>query len=109
AEDASTGWKEDELFACLQRAHPYRDVAREDFDALVELHSVGRYALLHRDAVGRRVMATKRARIPALTTGGAIPDNADYRVVQEPGGTFVGTLNEDFAIESNVNDIFQLG
>lgn len=111
AECAATGagWKEDDLYACCRRAFPYRDVAREDFDALLALHSAGRNALLHRDAVGRRVLATKRARIPALTSGGAIPDNADYRVVLEPGGTFVGTLNEDFAIESNVNDIFQLG
>jgi ATP-dependent Lhr-like helicase len=109
AADADQGWKEAELFACLVRAFPYRDVRREDFEALVALHANGRNALLHRDAVGRRVMATKRARIPALTSGGAIPDNADYRVVQEPAGTFVGTLNEDFAIESNAGDIFQLG
>ncbi len=107
--DLDTGWKEDDLFACLTRAAPYRNTSRSDFDALLALHSDGRTALLHRDAIGRRVMGTKRARIPVLTSGGAIPDNADYRVVQEPEGTFIGTLNEDFAIESNVNDIFQLG
>jgi len=109
SEPMESGWKEDELYALARRAFPYRAVEREDFDALLAMHAAGRLALLHRDAVGRRVMATKRARIPALTSGGAIPDNADYRVVAEPGGTFVGTLNEDFAIESNVNDIFQLG
>ncbi len=109
AEPIETGWKEDELFALARRAFPYRAVERDDFDALLAMHAAGRLALLHRDAIGRRVMATKRARIPALTSGGAIPDNADYRVVAEPGSTFVGTLNEDFAIESNVNDIFQLG
>jgi ATP-dependent Lhr-like helicase len=102
-------WSEDELYARLTRAWPYRDISREDFDACVALHSVGRYALLHRDGVGGRLMATKRARIPALTGGGAIPDNADYRVLLEPEGTFIGTLNEDFAIEANVRDIFQLG
>jgi ATP-dependent Lhr-like helicase len=107
--DPEQGWREDELFDCLRRAHPYRDVARADFDALLALHARGRLALLHRDAIGRRVMATKRARLPVLTSGGAIPDNADYRVVCEPEGLFIGTLNEDFAIESNVNDIFQLG
>ncbi len=103
------GWREDELFERLRRAWPYRDLARADFDAVLALHASGRYALLHRDAVGGRVLATKRARIPALTSGGAIPDNADYRVLLEPGETFVGTLNEDFAIESNAGDIFQLG
>ncbi len=109
ATEESAAWREDQLFACFRRAFPYRDAPREDFDALLTLHSTGRNALLHRDAVGGRVLATKRARIPALTSGGAIPDNADYRVVSEPGGTFIGTLNEDFAIESNVHDIFQLG
>jgi len=102
-------WGEDELFAHLTRAWPYRDTSREDFDACVAIHNDGRYALLHKDGVNGRLMATKRARIPALTSGGAIPDNADYRVLLEPEGTFIGTLNEDFAIEANVRDIFQLG
>src|SRR4026208_1678394 len=69
----------------------------------------GRRGLLHRDGVGRRVMARKRARITAITGGGAIPDGGDSRVLQDPEGTFVGTLNEDFAVEANVGDIFQLG
>jgi ATP-dependent Lhr-like helicase len=73
------------------------------------MHTQGRRGLLHRDGVGRRVMARKRARITAITGGGAIPDVADYRVLQSPEGLFVGTLNEDFAVESNVGDIFQLG
>lgn len=103
------GVGEDELFAALSRAWPYRDVPRSDFDSLLGLHSDGRRGLLHRDGVGRRVMARKRARIAALTGGGAIPDVADYQVRAAPDDTFVGTINEDFAIESNVGDVFQLG
>jgi ATP-dependent helicase Lhr and Lhr-like helicase len=102
-------WAEDELFSRVTRAWPYRDLSREDFDATVRLHTQGRLALLHRDGVNRRLRATKRARLTALTSGGAIPDNADYQVLMEPDGILVGTLNEDFAIESNVGDIFQLG
>jgi len=102
-------WDEDALYACLTRAWPYRELPRADFDAAVALHTQGRHALLHRDGVQRRLLAAKRARMPALTSGGAIPDNADYSVVLEPEGTYIGTLNEDFAIESNVRDIFQLG
>ncbi len=102
-------WAEDELYACFTRAHPYRSLERRDFDQVLELHTGGRRALLHRDGVGHRVRATKRARIPAITGGGAIPDQADYRVVLEPEGTFIGTVNEDFAIESSAGDIFQLG
>ena len=102
-------WKEDDLFACLARAWPYRDLTREAFDAVVALHTQGRYALLHRDSVNGRLHATKRARIPALTAGGAIPDTGDYQVLLEPDGTHVGALNEDFAIESQRGDIVQLG
>jgi ATP-dependent Lhr-like helicase len=73
------------------------------------VHLQGRWALLHRDGVGQRLRATRRARLTAVTSGGAIADNTDYQVVLEPEGTVVGTLNEDFAIESNGGDIFQLG
>ncbi len=99
----------DALFASLSRAHPYRTLSREDFDAVIALHTSGRWAMLHEDGVGGRLMATKRARLPALTSGGSIPDNADYQVRLEPEGLLVGTLNEDFAVEANVGDIFQLG
>jgi len=102
-------WDEDALYALARRSWPYRDLAREDFDAVLALHSGGRHALLHRDGVHGQVHATRRARITALTSGGAIPDTGQYRVVLEPGGTVVGTLDEDFAVESNVGDVFQLG
>jgi ATP-dependent Lhr-like helicase len=102
-------WSEDALFERVRRAWPYRELARPDFDAVVALHTQGRHALLHRDGVGGRLMATKRARIPSLTSGGAIPDTGDYQVLLEPDGTHVGALNEDFAIESSRGDIVQLG
>jgi len=102
-------WEEQALFDTMRRAWPYRDLAREEFDACVGLHAEGRRALLHRDGVNRRVMGTRRARLTALMSGGAIPDTADYQVRLEPDGTLVGTVNEDWAIESTGGDIFQLG
>ncbi len=102
-------WDEDALFALVRSAWPYRDVTREEFDKVVALHTEGRRALLHRDGVHRRLMATRRARLAALLSGGAIPDTADYQVRLEPEGTLVGTVNEDWAVESNGGDIFQLG
>ena len=102
-------WSEPELFERCGRAWPYRDLTREDFDAVVALHTQGRHALLHRDGVHGRLRATKRARIPALMAGGAIPDTGDYQVLLEPDGTHLGALNEDFAIESQRGDIVQLG
>src|SRR5262249_41215955 len=68
-----------------------------------------RGALVHHDAVNGRVRGRRAARLVAVTSGGAIPENADYRVVLEPEGTFVGTLNEDFAIECMPGDVFLLG
>jgi len=102
-------WPEQRLFDALARAWPYRGLSRSDFDEAVGLHTRGRAALLHRDGVQGRLMATKRARLSALLSGGAIPDAADYQVRMEPDGTLVGTVNEDWAIESNGGDIFQLG
>jgi len=102
-------WEEDAVFALCRRAWPYRDLAREDFDAVLRLHAEGRSALLHRDGVNGRLRATRRARIPAVTSGGAIPDTADYAVLEDPPGTLVGTVNEDFAVESSAGDVFQLG
>ncbi len=102
-------WDEQPLFEGIRRAWPYRDLQRSDFDAVIGLHTAGRRALLHRDAVNGRLRATRRARLTALLSGGAIPDTADYQVRLEPEGTVVGTVNEDWAVESNAGDIFQLG
>ena len=109
-------WTEDALFETIRRAYPYRNLSREDFDAVVRMLSEGfttrrgrRGAYLHHDAVNHRLRARKGARLAAITSGGAIPDTADYRVIMEPSETLVGTLNEDFAIESMAGDIFQLG
>jgi ATP-dependent Lhr-like helicase len=68
-----------------------------------------RAALIHHDAVNHRVRGRRGARLLALTSGGAIPDTSDYRVVVEPSETFIGTVNEDFAVESAAGDVFQLG
>src|SRR6266545_4160947 len=102
-------WPEEQILEMARKAWPYRDLTKEDLDQVVGVHSQGRRALLHRDGVGGRLLATKRARMAALLSGGAIPDTADYQVRQEPEGTLVGTVNEDWAIESNGGDIFQLG
>ena len=102
-------WDEDRLYDTLRRAWPYRDLTRADFDATGALHSDGRFALLHRDGIHRRLRATKRARITALTSGGAIPDTGQYQVLLEPEGIVVGSLDEDFAVEANGGDVFQLG
>ncbi len=116
AEVSSREYGEDELFALVRRAWPYRELRRGEFDAVVRMLSEGfstrrgrRSTYLHRDAVNRRVRARRGARLTAITNGGAIPDNADYQVVLEPTGTFVGTIHEDFAVESLAGDIFQLG
>ena len=106
---AAKSWSEDELFTWSTRAWPYRSLDRPHFDAILELHAHGRNSLLHRDGVNGRVRGTRRARLTAITSGGAIPDRADYRVVLAPEGTFIGSIDEDFAVEASVGDIFQLG
>ena len=109
-------WGEDDLFDMCRRAYPYRELPRHKFDQVVESLSEGfaarqgrNGAHLHRDGVNHRLKGRRGARIAALTSGGAIPDNADYDVIAEPEDTFVGTVNEDFAIESMAGDVFLLG
>jgi ATP-dependent Lhr-like helicase len=116
AETSCHAYGEDELHTLVRRAWPYRDLTRENFDAVVSMVADGfatprgrRSALVHRDEVNRVLRGRRGSRMLSLTSGGAIPEVADYRVVLEPEDTFIGTLNEDFAIESLAGDIFQLG
>ena len=116
AESSCDDTSEDEMFALVKRAWPYRDLLRDDFDAVLKMVGDGfatrrgrRGALVHRDEVNAKVRGRRGSRMLAITSGGAIPEVADYRVVLEGDDTFIGTLNEDFAIESAAGDIFQLG
>jgi ATP-dependent Lhr-like helicase len=116
AESACQDYGEDELFGLMRRAWPFRALSRTDFDQVVAMTADGyatrrgrRAALVHRDEVNHRVRGRRGARLLAITSGGAIPEVADYRVLLEPEDTFIGTLNEDFAIESTAGDVFQLG
>ncbi|HKI06404.1 MAG TPA: DEAD/DEAH box helicase [Thermoanaerobaculia bacterium] len=116
AAEPEEGLREDDLFALARRAWPFRGLERHDFDAVVEMLASGfatrrgrRGAYLHQDAVNGVLRPRKGARLTAMTSGGAIPDLADYQVVLQPSGTQIGTVNEDFAVESLAGDIFQLG
>jgi ATP-dependent Lhr-like helicase len=115
AEVSARDCGEDELFALSKGAWPFRNLSREMFDSVITLLSEGiargrkDMALLHRDAVNKLLKPRRAARLTAITSGGAIPETADYRVVTEEEGTFVGTINEDFAIESMAGDVFLLG
>lgn len=116
AATSSEDWSENDLFELSRSAWPYRNLTRDEFDSVVKMLAEGfstkrgrRSALIHHDAVNHRLRGRRGARLVALTSGGAIPDNADYRVILEPAETFVGTVNEDFAVESLAGDIFQLG
>ena len=114
---AATGKvSEESLWEMARRAHPYRDLTRREFDEVVEMLSEGfttrrgrASAHLHRDEVNGMVSGRRGARLAAITSGGAIPDTADYDVIAEPEEIFVGKVNEDFAIESMAGDVFLLG
>src|SRR5215211_6592481 len=113
---AAEEWSEAELFATVRRAYPYRSLEREQFDSIIRMLAEGfstkrgrRSTYLHHDAVNQRLRGRRGARLAAITSGGAIPDTADYAVVLEPNGLVIGSVNEDFAIESLQGDIFQLG
>jgi ATP-dependent Lhr-like helicase len=113
---ATQEMSEDGLWEFVRRATPYRSLTRGEFDQVVGVlangvaRRLGRTsALVHRDGVHRVLRARRGTRLAAITSGGAIPDTADYDVVLEPDGAVVGTVNEDFAIESMAGEIFLLG
>ena len=116
AEVAAQDWPEAALYDRLRRAWPYRDLSREDFTAVVHMLAEGfatsrgrRGALIHHDAINHMLRGRRGARLTALTSGGTIPDTADYQVVLEPENQTIGSVNEDFAVESLAGDVFQLG
>jgi ATP-dependent helicase Lhr and Lhr-like helicase len=116
AECAAAEWPEDELLALVRGAAPFSEVSAEDFAEVAELVSEGvrtgrgrRAAYLHRDQVGGTLRGRRGARLAALTSGGAIPELGDFRVLAEPDNVLVGTVNEDWAVESQAGDVFLLG
>jgi ATP-dependent Lhr-like helicase len=116
AEVATQDWPETALYEQLRRAWPYRALGREDFDAVVRMLAEGfttargrRGALVHHDGINHILRGRRGARLTALTSGGTIPDTADYQVLLEPENQTIGSVNEDFAVESLAGDVFQLG
>ena len=116
AEVSCREWEEDALYDWVRRAWPYAQLKREDFDAIVRMLADGfttrrgiRAGYLHRDAVNHQLRGRQGGRTTALMSGGTIPDTGDYTVILEPQSQNIGTVNEDFAIESMSGDIFQLG
>ncbi len=116
AEVSSTEWDEDALYDWTRRAWPYAQLERKVFDDVVRMLADGfstrrgpRAGYLHRDAVHKRLRGRKGGRMTAVMSGGTIPDTGDYAVIMEPQAIMIGTVNEDFAIESTAGDIFQLG
>ena len=113
---AEEEWREDELFRLMKRAAPYAELERSAFDETVEMLATGigeaggrSQPLVHRDRINGVVRPRRAARMTAILNGGTIPETGDYRVIKEPEGAFIGTVNEDFAIETAAGDIFLLG
>jgi ATP-dependent Lhr-like helicase len=113
---ATQTWQEDDLFDLCRRADPYRALARSEFDQVLRMLADGiatnrgrGLAYLFHDRINRRIKGRRGARLAAITSGGAIPETANYAVVAEPEGTVVGSVDEDFAVESLAGDIMLLG
>ncbi|MBF8747609.1 DEAD/DEAH box helicase [Pseudomonas monteilii] len=116
AETSNHPWAEQALFDCLRQATPYADLDLAHYQALLHMLAEGyngrqgvRSAYLHRDAVSGMLRGRRGSQLTALTSGGTIPETADYAVLLEPQALNIGSVNEDFAVESVAGDIFQLG
>ncbi len=116
AESAAESWPEGELLGLARQAAPFRDLSAEDFEEITDLLAEGirtgrgrRAYYLHRDRVNGTVKGRRGARLAALTSGGAIPELGDFRVVAEPDEVQIGTVHEEWAVESRPGDVFLLG
>ncbi|NWA91636.1 DEAD/DEAH box helicase [Pseudomonas sp. D8002] len=116
AEVSCQEWQEQALLTLIRRAAPYAELDERHYQALLQMLADGyngrqglRSAYLHRDAITRTLRGRRGAKLTAVTSGGTIPDNADYSVLLEPQSLNIGSVNEDFAVESIAGDIFQLG
>ncbi|NWE42436.1 DEAD/DEAH box helicase [Pseudomonas yamanorum] len=116
AEVSCQEWQEHALLTLIRRASPYAELDERHYQALLQMLAEGyngrqgiRSAYLHRDAITRTLRGRRGAKLTAVTSGGTIPDNADYSVLLEPQSLNIGSVNEDFAVESIAGDIFQLG
>ncbi|WP_408526201.1 DEAD/DEAH box helicase [Paraburkholderia fungorum] len=116
AEVSNAEWSEDALFDMMRRAAPYAGLGREQYDAVLRMLAEGytsrngpRAAYIHRDVVSGTLRGRRGGKLVAVTSGGTIPENADYAVILEPQAINIGTVNEDFAVESLAGDVFQLG
>jgi ATP-dependent Lhr-like helicase len=116
AEVSCQEWQEQALLTLIHRASPYAELDERHYQALLQMLAEGyngrqgiRSAYLHRDAITRTLRGRRGAKLTAVTSGGTIPDNADYSVLLEPQSLNIGSVNEDFAVESIAGDIFQLG
>ncbi len=111
----------DDWFATVTAAHPYRELSRELFDAVIDLVS-GVYpstdfAELRPRVVYDRITGVLSARPGAQRTavinGGTIPDRGMFGVFLAGGGDAVprrvGELDEEMVYESRVGDVFTLG
>ncbi len=113
---ATQTWTEAELYALIRRAFPYQQLPRSEFDRVVQMLADGiatnrgrGHAYLYHDRINHLLKGRRGARLAAITSGGAIPDTANYAVVAEPEGMVVGSVDEDFAVESLAGDIILLG
>ncbi|MCY0388715.1 DEAD/DEAH box helicase [Robbsia sp. Bb-Pol-6] len=116
AEVSCREWDEDALFALVRRATPYAALERAQYDAVLRMLADGytsrhgpRGAYVHRDIVSGTLRGRRGAKLTAVSAGGTIPENADFTVSLEPQSVTIGTVNEDFAVESLAGDVFQLG
>jgi ATP-dependent Lhr-like helicase len=116
AETSCRPWDEPELLDLIHSTYPYRNLSTSDYEAILTMLSEGiatsrgrSAALIHRDQVNHRIRGRRSARLAAITSGGAIPESTAYAVIEEPEGRVVGAIDEDFAVESLVGDVFLLG
>lgn len=114
---ATDPWPLDDLFRLIIRAAPYRTLAREHFDLVVDMLA-GRYSgsrvrelkprIVH-DRINHTIKATRGALLALYSSGGTIPDRGYFQLRHVDSGAALGELDEEFVWEATVGQTFTLG
>ena len=110
-------WDIDELYACIKTSFPYRNLARQQFDQVLNMLA-GRYAdrqvrelkpRVSTDRLDNTISARSGALQALYMSGGTIPDRGYFHLRHLHTNSRIGELDEEFVWENGPGSNFTLG
>ncbi len=112
---SSGALKADDVYQWVTQAYPWRNLCRDSFDEVIQalllqpVNGVGDQSTLLSQTEGQRLQAHPHAARLVMSNAGTIPEWFQYDVVDAANQQLLGQLDEEFAFDSSVGDVIQLG